>query len=233
MSEPIVAGSLAALAAASGAAGVGLAFRPRGRGRTRELSMRHLWSVGPALIALVLPGPRFATVPLAVLFGIRARRLAAARAIARRRYEMDRELPQLLDLLAVASAAGLSAAAALREAVSVLRGPLGDELRRALEAMDLGRPWRVELMDLIDRLGLPDLRRAVTVLVRTETLGSSLTDATRELATDVRAARRTAVAERARAAPVKMLFPLVFLILPAFLLLTVVPVLLTTVQSIR
>ena len=39
--------------------------------------------------------------------------------------------------------------------------------------------------------------------------------------------------ERARAAPVKMLFPFVFLVLPAFLLLTVVPVLLTTVQSIR
>ena len=53
------------------------------------------------------------------------------------------------------------------------------------------------------------------------------------LAADVRTSRRAAVAERARAAPVKMLFPLVFLVLPAFLLLTVVPVLLTTVRSIR
>jgi pilus assembly protein TadC len=48
----------------------------------------------------------------------------------------------------------------------------------------------------------------------------------------VRAARRLAVTERARTAPVKMLFPLVFLVLPAFLLLTVVPVLLTTLRSI-
>ena len=54
----------------------------------------------------------------------------------------------------------------------------------------------------------------------------------RGLAASVRAARRAAVTERARTAPVKMLFPLVFLVLPAFLLLTVVPVLLTTVQSI-
>ena len=73
----------------------------------------------------------------------------------------------------------------------------------------------------------------VAILARTETLGTSLSDATREQAADVRGARRAAVAERARTAPVKMLFPLVFLILPAFLLLTVVPVLLTTVRSIR
>ena len=66
-----------------------------------------------------------------------------------------------------------------------------------------------------------------------ETLGSSLEVATAELAATVRQARRAAITERARAAPVKMLFPLVFLVLPAFLLLTVVPVLLTTVQSIR
>ena len=84
-----------------------------------------------------------------------------------------------------------------------------------------------------DRLDLPDLRRTVSVLTRTETLGSSLEAATAELAATVRQARRAAITERARAAPVKMLFPLVFLVLPAFLLLTVVPVLLTTVQSIR
>ena len=71
------------------------------------------------------------------------------------------------------------------------------------------------------------------MLTRTSTLGSSLTDQTVELAASVRAARRALVTERARKAPVKMLFPLVFLVLPAFLLLTVVPVLLTTLRSIR
>ena len=70
------------------------------------------------------------------------------------------------------------------------------------------------------------------MLERTEVLGSSLVDATRELAASVRQARRASTLERARTAPVKMLFPLVFLILPAFLLLTVVPVLLATIRSI-
>ena len=181
----------------------------------------------------MVPGPKLLTVPLAVLLGGRIRRLGVARADARRRRAMDAEIPQLLDLLAAGSAAGLSAVVGLQRSVSVLRGPLGSELRASLDAVDLGARWREELATVTERLALPDLRRAVAVLTRTETLGSSLTEATRELAADVRRSRRAAVAERARAAPVKMLFPLVFLVLPAFLLLTVVPVLLTTVQSIR
>jgi tight adherence protein C len=151
---------------------------------------------------------------------------------ASRRAAADREIPQLLDLLAAAASAGMSAFSGLRAAASTLRGPLGEELRLAFEAVDLGAPWRPELTDLAERLALPDVRRTVAILDRTATLGSSLAEATRELAADVRHARRSATAERARAAPVKMLFPLVFLILPAFLLLTVVPVLLTTVRSI-
>ncbi|MGZ4130078.1 MAG: type II secretion system F family protein, partial [Actinomycetota bacterium] len=93
--------------------------------------------------------------------------------------------------------------------------------------------WRDELRSLADRLELRDLARAVSTVTRSESLGSSLSDPTVELAAAVRATRRAAVTERARTAPVKMLFPLVFLVLPAFLLLTVVPVLLTTLQSIR
>ena len=138
----------------------------------------------------------------------------------------------MLDLLAAGSSAGLSAPLAFRRAADGLTGPLADEVRRTVRAVDLGARWRDELDRLVERLDLPDLRRTVAALERTESLGASLADATAELATDVRRARRAAMAERARTAPVKMLFPLVFLVLPAFLLLTVVPVLLTTVRSI-
>jgi tight adherence protein C len=185
------------------------------------------------LLGALVPGPKLLTMPLALLLAVRVRKLRAARADVRRRRAMDAEVPQLLDLLAAASAAGLSAVVGLQRSVSALRGPLGAELRGSLDAVDLGARWREELAGVTERLALPDLRRAFAVLTRTETLGTSLTEATRELAADVRGSRRAAVAERARAAPVKMLFPLVFLVLPAFLLLTVVPVLLTTVESIR
>ena len=142
------------------------------------------------------------------------------------------DVPQLLDLLAAGSTAGLSAEASFRQAVSCVRGPLGEDLSEVMRSVDLGVPWREALAAHVERTGDPDLARTVAVLARTEALGVPLRDATRELAAAVRDARRAATLERARTAPVKMLFPLVFLILPAFLLLTVVPVLITTVRSI-
>ncbi len=153
--------------------------------------------------------------------------------LARRRVERaDREVPLFLDLLAAASLAGLSGQLALRRAVESTEGPLSEEVSDVIRSVDLGARWRDELRSASDRLPLPDLRRAVTTMTRAESLGSSLSDALLELASEVRDARRSAATERARKAPVKMLFPLVFLVLPAFLLLTVVPVLISALRSI-
>ncbi len=162
-----------------------------------------------------------------------ARERPGRRARRRRARRAEGEVPQLLDLLAAGSTAGLSAELSLRRASEALRGPLGEDLREIAHRADLGARWRDELDAYATTIASLDLQRTVAVLQRTESLGASLADATRELAAGVRHARRTATLERARTAPVKMLFPLVFLILPAFLLLTVVPVLLTTVRSIR
>jgi len=143
-----------------------------------------------------------------------------------------REVPQFLDLLAAGSTAGLSAELSFRRAVACLRGSLARALGDVVHAIDLGTPWRQAFAAYAAESGDADLRRTVAVLARTETLGVPLSEATRELARTVREARRSETLERARTAPVKMLFPLVLLILPAFLLLTVVPVLITTVRTI-
>jgi tight adherence protein C len=162
----------------------------------------------------------------------RAPRRGTRRGRRERSKALHADVPQLLDLLAAGSTAGLSAEASFRQAVSCLHGPLGEDLGEVMRSVDLGVPWREALAEHVKRTGDPDLARTVAVLARTEALGVPLRDATRELAATVRDARRAATLERARTAPVKMLFPLVFLILPAFLLLTVVPVLITTVRSI-
>lgn len=151
----------------------------------------------------------------------------------RRRREADREIPVLLDLLAVATSAGLPPQLALRRAIDAVEGPLAEELALAIAGADLGGRWRDELSAAAGRLSLRDLDRTVGTLTRSEALGSSLAEEVGRLAADVREIRRSAATERARSAPVKMLFPLVFLVLPAFLLLTVVPVLVATVGSIR
>lgn len=188
-------------------------------------------AVGLFLVGLLGPVPPIA--PVLAFAGFRFPDLVVARAAKGRLASADAELPQFLDVLASASSAGLSGPLALRRATEAIHGPLADELAKVVRGVDLGGRWRDELRKCSTRLSLPDLRRTVAALTRSESLGASLSEALSDLAEQVRAARRAAATERARKAPVKMLFPLVFLVLPAFLLLTVVPVLLTTVQSIR
>jgi len=239
---PVVAGMFAAVCAALL---VGAAVRSR-RGRPElparfraphpvsgQTHVRHLVAGSLAVLCLVGPAPAPVLAPMVGLVAWRGPVFVAGRAARRRRTRADAEIPQLLDLLAAASSAGLSASLSLRRAAGALEGPLAEELAGVIHAVDLGGRWRDELRATADRLALPDLRRTVAALTRTETLGSSLATSMQELAERVRASRRAAVTERARTAPVKMLFPLVFLVLPAFLLLTVVPVLLSTLQSIR
>ena len=200
------------------------------RSERQVVASKALVSATAMLAVSVLVSPVVGAV--AALLAWRIPDLALARLARRALAAADREIPVLLDLLAVATSAGLPPQLAFRRAVEAATGPLADELRSVLDASDLGGRWRDELVVVGDRLALPDLHRLLGALARTDSLGSSLAEEIGHLASDVREVRRAAAAQRARTAPVKMLFPLVFLVLPAFLLLTVVPVLLTTVRSI-
>ncbi|HEU5226144.1 MAG TPA: hypothetical protein VFV29_10140, partial [Actinomycetota bacterium] len=91
-----------------------------------------------ALVSPVLGVP-------AALIAWRAPDLALARLARRTLAAADREIPVLLDLLAVATSAGLPPQLAFRRAVEAATGPLADELRSVLDASDLGGRWRDEL----------------------------------------------------------------------------------------
>jgi tight adherence protein C len=184
-------------------------------------------AVAPLGLAVMAPALALA---LALL---RAPSFVAARAGRRRLAAVERDVPLLLDVVALAAFAGLPAQSSLRRAVAVLEGPLADELSAVLVDVDLGARWRDRLGRLARELPAPDLSRAIALLVRTESIGAGFAEPIAILADEVRESRRQRATERARKAPVKMLFPLVFLVLPAFLLLTVVPVLVATLGSIR
>ena len=199
----------------------------------RYVGLKAAGAAGVVVLAMLGPAPVPLLAPVGAAGAMLIPDLALARAVRRRRARIESQLPQFLDLLAAGSTAGLSALLALRRAAESVRDPLAGELHLLLERVDLGARWREELRDMAERLRLGDLRRAVMAMTRTESLGAPLAESLRRRADEVREARRAAAAERARKAPVKMLFPLVFMILPAFLLLTVVPVLLSTLRSIR
>lgn len=141
-------------------------------------------------------------------------------------------VPDLLDVLAISVTAGLSPHLALARAPDVLPGRLGSLLVAARQDVELGTQWRVALEHVATRYRVEELHRLARTLHRAERLGSPVSERLRELAADVRAERRTQREERARRAPVQMLFPLVFLILPAFVLGAVVPALLVATRDL-
>jgi tight adherence protein C len=150
-----------------------------------------------------------------------------------RSQEIAEALPDVIDLLTVCTQAGLNIALSLQRASGRVAGALGVELRRMLEEVDLGVPRPQALRALADRNQVEDLQALVGVLVNAERFGTQVAEALEDFARESRGRRRRRAEEQARRAPVKILFPLVFLILPAFILLTVVPLLLGTFSSLE
>jgi hypothetical protein len=121
---------------------------------------------------------------------------------------------------------------ALERAVDTTRGQLHETMARARREVALGGSWTRAVRDAADRLDIRDLRRLAVALERGQRLGAPLTEQLRRLARDVRHERRSLAEERARRAPVLMLFPLVFLILPAFILAAVIPAVIVAARGL-
>ena len=187
-----------------------------------------------ACLVVVLPAP--ATVlltPIVVVAAFRLPDIALARKAKARRTRIADQVPDFAELLLVMTDAGVSPALSFRRAAEALPEPIGSEIRGVVRRLDLGVAWRAAVEDVAARAGVPALSRLARTLVRSQRLGTSMSSILRNLAGDLRRERRTQAEAAARRAPVKMLFPLVFLILPAFLLLTVGPVVLSTLRSLR
>ena len=185
------------------------------------------------LILTTLAPPAVVLLPLALLAGLRAPALALARRGRKRQEAIEAHVPDLIEVLVATTEAGLNPMVAFQRSCEVIRGALGDELRRTSRQIELGTPWRTALEQLEAHAAVPALRRLVVALGRSHRLGTSLSATLRAVALDLRDTRRARAEELARRAPIRMLFPLVFLILPAFLLLTVGPVVLATLRSLR
>jgi tight adherence protein C len=138
--------------------------------------------------------------------------------------EVDLQLPDLIELLVVTLEAGLGFSSSLRLATSRVKGALGDELRLAVQEQDLGVDVRESLQNMLQRADSPAMRSFVRSIDQGQSMGVSVGTIMRNLATEMRKRRRASIEERAQKAPVKMLFPLVFLILPALFLVLGYPV---------
>jgi tight adherence protein C len=136
---------------------------------------------------------------------------------------IDHELPELIDVLIATIEAGLGFAGSLQLVAGRFEGPLGSELSLALQEQRMGLSTNQALGNILERSDTPAMRAFVRAVVQGETLGISIGTMMRNLALEMRTRRSQAAQERVQKAPLKMLFPLIFMIFPAMLIVLLYP----------
>jgi tight adherence protein C len=136
-------------------------------------------------------------------------------AITKRKTQIHRALPDLLDMLSTTVQAGLAFNAALNYATAVTPGALGEEMKAVLSEIRLGRSRSDALRSMADRVRVLEVSTAVTAIVQAERLGSNLATVLEELAEDTRNKRMMRAEEIAQLMPVKMVIPMALFMLPA------------------
>ncbi|HVS45586.1 MAG TPA: type II secretion system F family protein, partial [Verrucomicrobiae bacterium] len=174
---------------------------------------------GIGLLALLFIHPLSTPVLLLPLIpamlGAYAPFLNLNQAIGKRKAEVQRSLPDFLDMVSTTVQAGISLNAALGYAVPVAAGALGDEIKECLSQIRLGRRKSDALRAVAARVNQPQLTATITAITQAERLGANISLVLNELAKDVRNSRIMAVEEQAAKLPIKMVFPMAIFLLPA------------------
>jgi tight adherence protein C len=141
----------------------------------------------------------------------------------RRQDEIRRTLPDIIDTLVVSVEAGLGFDAALAQVTRYGRGPLAGEFARVLQEIQLGRSRVEALRALGERTNVVELRAFCSIVVQASELGVPMAGVLREQASQMRVRRRQRAEELAQKVPVKILFPLIFCLLPPLFIVVLGP----------
>ncbi len=140
-----------------------------------------------------------------------------------RRDQIQKALPDAIDLLTISVEAGLGFDAALSRVVEKSDNSLTREFGRVIAEMRVGVARRDALRSLVERTGVDDLSVFVTAIIQAEQLGASIANVLRIQSAEMRVRRRQRAEILAHQAPIKMLFPMVFLIFPPIMIVVLGP----------
>ena len=135
--------------------------------------------------------------------------------VRKKQQKILRALPDALDMLSVCADAGLGFDQSLQRVSETWKSPLATEFNRVVAEMNMGQTRAQAMRKMSNRLEVPEVSSFVAVIIQSDELGMSIADVLHAQANQVRIERRYWAQEQARKIPTKMLFPLVFLILPA------------------
>jgi tight adherence protein C len=204
---------------------------PSGWDVDRVLAFKVLGALGGVVIA-VLASPvalHFGLLPLigSVIFfivvGFFAPDLVLYQLAYNRADRMRKELPDALDLLTISVEAGLGFDAAMSQVARQTEGPLAEEFFRVLQEMQIGMGRTDAFRAMAERTDVDDVRTFVTALVQADAFGIPIANVLRVQSREMRIKRSQRAEEQAQKVPVKILFPLIFCILPTLFIVVIGP----------
>ncbi len=193
-----------------------------------------VFTVVLTLARVPIVGMLFA-LPLLALMGLFAPSLVLDSMITRRRERIQRSLADAVDLMVACVEAGLSINAAILRVAQELRAAhpdIAQELHLCALEIRAGKPRDEAFRALGERTGVRDIKALVAMLIQTERFGTSIARALRVFADSLRTKRRQRAEEAAAKTTVKLIFPLVFFIFPAILVVLLGPGLIRIMETI-
>lgn len=179
----------------------------------------------PFLVPLAAVNPLL--LPLGVLVLLVAPEAWLSARIRKRQTAFLRALPDLMDLLAIATEAGLGFEMALGRVVRQFPDPVGSEMMTVLRDIGLGITRADALASLALRINVPELRGFVGAIIQGEELGVGISRILKIQSAYLRKKRWQAAQAKVAKIPVKLLFPMVLFIFPAFLVVLLGPIFLS------
>ncbi len=151
--------------------------------------------------------------------------------ITKRQEEITKSLPDALDLLTICIEAGLGFDSAMQKVAEKWDNELSRAFTRTVQEMQLGKLRREALRSMADSMDVPDMTSFTAAIIQADQLGVSMAKVMRIQSDTMRMKRRQRAEEKARQAPVKMMFPLVFFIFPTILIVLLGPALISIKES--
>ncbi len=174
---------------------------------------------------------RFLFTGIATALGFYMPVLWLSSKIKRRQSEIIKELPDVLDLLTICVEAGLGFDQAVQKVVEKADNELTREFNRYLHEVRLGKTRREALQNMAARIDVSDVTTFIAAVVQADQLGVSMAKILRVQSEQMRIRRRQLAEQKAHQAPIKMLFPMAFLIFPSIFIVLLGPAVLLLMES--
>lgn len=207
-----------------------LAGNPPGWDAERVVALKIMGGIaglaGAGMLLTLTPVSTALKLGMVVIFGLLGFVVPSAqvRARANRRQKIiQRQLPDVMDLLTISVEAGLGLDAAIAQVTANVPGPLAEEFARLSQEMQIGVSRSDAFRHLGQRTSVQELRGFVLSMIQADLFGVSIGNVLRAQSRELRQKRRQRAEELAQKIPVKLLFPMIFLVLPVTFIIILGP----------